>query len=170
MMRFRTPRTTILLLSLNFLTGLCGAQAQVGPRDLSKYLTIGPYVGGYGHPEFIKQKPDVRQFLWESFQKQLRAHVVITTQSLEADRQTFSYFVEPDSNGIWHIHITRELTWPNRIPGQSGIFHKTEEYDIYALERLTIQGEQVVTDSEAISPDLYKLRFILKDGKRIWDF
>jgi len=73
-------------------------------------------------------------------------------------------------NGVRPIHITRELSWPNRIPGQNGIFHKTEKYDNCALERITIQGKHAVADSDVLSLDLRKLGFIAKDGERIWDF
>ncbi len=143
-------------------------------RDLSKYRVAGPYVLGYTTDlmkGFGKKQAEIREFLWDCFPNRRRGHVVVTIYSIEGRETISSFFVEPDDNNEWHIHVdSRRQVIDIRGKKQS----EYAEYDAYFLKRVGARSgytyPQYLPDSRKLSGTEYELEFQDKDHKRLTEF
>ena len=139
-------------------------------RKLHQYETAGPYVIGLqsqtGNQEDVQAT--IRQFIWAHLQRHRLARLLVTYYGKERDKSQTSYFIEPDLNSVWHVHVDIERTLSNlKRPHEK--FHESVSYDSYVLQRIVPAAnglqEHPLTEMEASLSHHYQLRLIGKNGK-----
>lgn len=173
----------LFILANILLTLLCRnanpmAQIQMnieGPaRDISKYRILGPLV--LGHTSELrrdsgKKRAEIRQFIWESFKKHILSNVTFTSFTLEGNKIESSIFIEPDKDGVWHVHLETRSEYKDHSQADMKTIRESQEYDAYMVVRLIDIGggksPRILSDSDPASSREYELRLMDKDGKRI---
>lgn len=119
-------------------------------RDLSLYDKIGPFsmrLGEINGPITSQ----LREFLWEHWLNKRLGYVQATRYSKEGDANSYSYFIEPGEDSIWHVVIIVTRTLNNRMnPGKKPhIFNK--------LIVLSIERFEFPQDNKSLNKPIDKL-------------
>jgi hypothetical protein len=160
----------LFLLTSSFFPVLVGCQIgfsacvwqQAHGRNLSLYDKSGPHIIKPGHDAQTRSSIEstIREFLWNHWGQRRLGYLVVSRYSKEGESITYSYYLEPDKKGVWHIQVTinRHLSVPG---GSKTRYKETDKYAVYSVERLRISKAGV--EEETIKPERYRL--ILKDQK-----
>jgi hypothetical protein len=148
---------------------------QAAERDLSRYSVLGPITLGYT-PELRRNlernKSVIRKFVWEFFKNRKLAHLRFLSHSLEGNKIENLIFIEPDENGIWHVHVESISEYQSYGAGKE-IQIQTKKSDAYALLRVVDPGYgknvRILSDLDSVPPDGYELRLLDRDGKTLMD-
>ena len=137
---------------------------KIADRDLSRYEKTGPYVVR-SHPESdrIRLEAEIRDFLWKLWSSCRLGMLVATGFNLEGDPTTSTYFVEPDSEGRWVIHVEAiSIIAALLAKGEELRRMKHEETysDVARVELLDNNPAQQIPipNEDSRTPEKYKLR------------
>jgi len=162
----------MLVSSTDWILGYGIQNAKAIKRDLTHYDKAGPFTLDVLGPRG-KTEAQVREFLWDHWQRRRLGYLVFTDYSKEGEPTTLSFFVEPDENGEWHTSITWEGMRYAR-GGRKGKWHEHGEYSAYSLGRIQIPKDGL-TPRIPISDDAkrpaggYLLVFKDSGGKTIME-
>lgn len=111
----------------------------------------------------------IRQFLWDHWHLHRLGHANVVAFSKEGDVSRTSYFIEPDTSGIWRVVVNIERDLVAR-PGSKSK-RVTTNFDAYSLERIQFESgddsskEHILSTDVVCSGELYRLGFKNKAGK-----
>ena len=160
----------LLALTLLFsitLSGQSKQSVQASARDVARYDTIGPFEIG-GEPGFEKDEKalgQIRAFIWEHWNGQKRGWLSATFYTIEGDKTTSKFFVEPDQKGAWRLIIDSESIVSARSPKRQRPKH-TLRHEVYDqldwVERTCNLSERCrsVTEQAVQDPPRYLLLLI----------
>jgi len=103
--------------------------APASQRDFSSYATLGPLLLLRSSSVFTNEdrefcKSQMRRFLADSWQQHRRARLIVVTTTLEGLPTLWTYYVEPDSTGVWQVVVDTIRTLPGTKPSGE---HLTED-------------------------------------------
>ena len=157
----------ILLLSFS-LSVQSRPSDQASARNLASYDTIGPFVIG---DEAGFEKDDnalgrIRSFIWEHWNRRQRGWLSATFYTIEGDKTTSKFFVEPDERGDWHLLIDSEsMIWSGLPKGRRPKrILRHEGYDLMDwVERKCNLAEHCVSVTEQALQDPPRYLLLLKN-------
>jgi hypothetical protein len=143
-------------------------------HDIDTYEKAGPYErirlpNGKLPVDQLARIGRTRKWLWAHFQGQRRALLIETSHSIEGDRSTAYYFVEPDEQGHWRIAIKIERILYNYKFKDAGCERfEVEQFISYSVTRVNPElGEngldKPILSDERRSPEDYRLQFKLEE-------
>lgn len=173
-------QTCWLALAVILLVPSTGRMLVYGPqkavkRDLSLYDKAGPLTLDNTMPNEMRKKTEaqVREFLWDHWQRRRLGYLVLTAYSKEGEPSTSTYFIEPDERNVWHTNVTIERMNYAR-GGRKGKWHEHAEFSAYSLGRIQRRTDGLtpripISDDEKRPADGYLLVFKDSGGKTIME-
>jgi hypothetical protein len=141
----------------------------IGQRNLVLYDKAGPYSIDYDPPyKADKYLAEIRTFLWQHCKERRLGLVNATFFTIEGDRTTSTFFVEPDRKGKWLIRIHSKSTFAALLPkrGKPHFENAREEYDeIDRVEATSVNAATAVPIPESVSRESEKFRLRLRNSK-----
>jgi hypothetical protein len=143
-------------------------------HDIDTYEKAGPYErirlpNGKLPADQLARIGRSRKWLWAHFQGQRRALLIETSHSIEGDRSTAYYFVEPDEQGHWRIATKIERILYNHKFKDAGCERfEVEQFISYSVTRVNLQPDEnglyrPIPSDEQRSPENYRLQFELEE-------
>jgi hypothetical protein len=175
----------VILIRLMFLLlvpQLAGQSAAIPPtssvtvpmKDIDLYEKAGPYErvqepsGSFSKAQ-TESTARARQWLWSHWTQQRLGLLMETRYSIEGDRSTFYYFVEPDEQGRWRIGIKIEHIYVNRLNDSNCQRLVIEKLTSYVVTRVDTKFDENGNDlpiapNEKRSPESYRIRMKLEQA------
>jgi hypothetical protein len=136
---------TLILLLMSFFLGQEQGVTRgrtMPVKDIDQYDKAGPY--------WIERSPNgalpaerinrMRSWLWGHWEKRRLGVLIESSSSIEGDRATFYYFVEPDEEGKWRIGIRIERIENNYANLDCKRF-EVQEFSAYSVIRMSRQRD-----------------------------
>lgn len=139
-------------------------------RDLSTYDKAGPYALKLSLAARTRNSmlSALREFIWDHWHNRKRGHVVTTFYSKEGEPITYSFFIEPDEKGSWHVTVEIDRLLTGR-GGSKKKYSETDKFAAYTVERIEVGGNyetiRTIPNDVTREPQSYKLRLIDEKGK-----
>src|SRR5215467_12616619 len=94
-------------------------------RRIEQYEKAGPFL--LEKPKISKESRNkealIRGWLWEHWKGHRLGYLVATRYSIEGERSTSTYYVEPDESGAWSINV--EIVRALRDRKKPNLIHET---------------------------------------------
>ena len=142
---------------------------QMKARNLNLYERAGPYTLGLNidTPSRANMEAEVRDFLWQHWHQHRLGYVVVISYTKEGEPNTASYFIEPDSRGIWRVAIeVKRLLIDRGVTKRRR--YETGDYTVHSVQRIEVPKDGMrlnvsIPEGETRTPHSYRLA--LKDEK-----
>lgn len=137
-------------------------------RELSGYDICGPFDLNFTpkSDDWEARTAEVREFLWDHWQKKRLARASIHYLSREGEPNNVEYFVEPDSSHEWHI-VIEGIGHLHRRPSSE---ERIETVVVLVLERIRLRAAWLepkipIPKDQPVKPQFYELLFKDDNGK-----
>src|SRR5258708_6971410 len=168
----------LLFLSLQSDSNLMTRISHPPLHDVDTYDKAGPY-------EIIR-RPDaatpldqidkMRGWLWAHWTERHLALLIVIRYSVEGDRSTYYYYIEPDEDGRWRIAVKLERLESNYKYKDTDCKRYREEFSAaYSLVRTELETDEtgnykVISKGQVRAPATYLLSLRDEKGKEIASF
>jgi len=143
-------------------------------QDIDTYEKAGPYerirgADGSFSDEQVQRIGRTREWLWAHWVSRQRALLIETSYTIEGDRSTAYYFVEPDRDGHWRTSMKVErLLYNYKFKDPDCKRFRIEEFTTYSVDRVDSTLDKsglypVIPQEEKRPPKDYLIRFHLRE-------
>ena|SRR6185437_4650747 len=138
-------------------------------REASQYDTAGPFeIGNDLTPtQQAKVAAEAKEFIWSHWIGRRRGKVNVIAYTIEGNRSSTTFFVEPDEKGRWRVRADSETNLV-AIVKQPRTETRVECY--YDVARIDLKSWKPILQSEKRDATTYALRFINKEKNIQWDY
>ena len=131
-------KRAIALIAFSTIWAATLTPAPTPQRDFSSYSTLGPLLLLHTSSVFTDEdreffKSQMRRFLVDSWQQHRRARLIVVTTTMEGLPTLWTYYVEPNSAGTWHVVIDTIRTIPAIKPSGE---HQTEDDTVTGIAQI----------------------------------
>jgi hypothetical protein len=147
--------------------------SQAPLHDIDSYEKAGPY-NIIRHSDGTLQLEQIdksRAWLWEHWNQHRLSLLMLTRYSVEGERTTYFYYIEPDHEGRWRMVVkTESLEYNHRYKDPDCRRFKERFFAVYSLARTEPGEEELkkqISISELRSPATYLLSFRAENGEEV---
>lgn len=138
-------------------------------RKASQFDTAGPFTIGNDltRTQQAKVAAEAKEFIWSHWIGRRRGKVNVIAYTIEGNRSSTTFFVEPDEKGRWRVRADSETNLVALVK-QPRTETRVECY--YDVARIDLKSWKPILQSEKRDATTYALRFINRRKNIQWDY
>jgi len=147
-------------------------------HDIDSYEKAGPYeiVRRPDGTLPLEQLDKARAWLWTHWNEHHISLLILTRYSVEGERSTYFYYIEPDREGRWRVAVkTESLEYNHRYNDPDCKRFNERFFSAYSLVRIELEAgknglRNEIALGEIRSPATYLISFRDENGKELAAF